>query len=250
MRRSLLDRFPFSVRRRLRDVETRIYDLERSFDKIIASPLYVKGGPGAFNGQEGRRGLFRNLTQTIAFDAVIETGTFFGDTAGYMHEMTRLPVYTCEVNPHFYLVSKKRLEAFPEIRVRLSDSRQFLNSLPREVGSDATVFCYLDAHWYEDLPLCGEIEIIARTWSRFVIMIDDFQVPDDSGYIYDDYGKGKNLTLGTISKQIRLHHLDIYFPSLPSSEETSIKRGCVVLTNGELSRRARDLGSLRPVGVR
>ena len=100
-------------------------------------------------------------------------------------------------------------------------------------------------HWHADLPLPEEVDIIPRQWSRFVIMIDDFQVPDDAGYIYDRYGKGKDLTLETISDPIRMHHLGVYFPSRPSSEEPSIRRGYVVLSNEALSDQLAGIESLR-----
>jgi hypothetical protein len=244
--RRILNRFPFNVRRRLRDVESRLYDLtnlERAFDRIVTSPRYVSGD--GFNDQAGRRRLFADLKQAIRFDAIIETGTYFGDTSGYMHEMTGLPVYTCEVNRHFHAVAQKRLEHFPNIHVVWSDSRRFLASLPQQVTSDRTVFCYLDAHWGDDLPLLGEIDLIARNWQRFVVMIDDFQVPGDAGYIYDLYGKGKDLILQTILPTVQAHHLTVYAPSLPSSQETSILRGCAVLAPPSLAETLAHLASLR-----
>jgi hypothetical protein len=55
------------------------------------------------------------------------------------------------------------------------------------------VFFHLDAHWEGDLPLQEEIEIILGRFPNFLIMIDDFRVPGDSGYGFDDYGRGKML---------------------------------------------------------
>ena len=55
-------------------------------------------------------------------------------------------------------------------------------------------FVYLDAHWAEELPLAEELCIVASAWTRCVVMVDDFQVPGDSGYAYDDYGPGLALT--------------------------------------------------------
>lgn len=56
------------------------------------------------------------------------------------------------------------------------------------------LFAYLDAHWGEDLPLAEKLEIVFSWDSDAIVMIDDFQVPDDPGYAYDDYGPGKALT--------------------------------------------------------
>ena len=82
-----------------------------------------------------------------------------------------------------------------DVTVQLGDSRQFLllHAERPTVNTDA-VFVYLDAHWQEDLPLAEELRIVASVWTRCVVMVDDFQVPGDSGYAYDDYGPGLALT--------------------------------------------------------
>ena len=54
---------------------------------------------------------------------------------------------------------------------------------------------YLDAHWHEYLPLRDELEIALGQFANAVVLIDDFQVPDDPGYGFDDYGPGKTLNL-------------------------------------------------------
>jgi hypothetical protein len=87
----------------------------------------------------------------------------------------------------------------------------------------------LDAHWYADLPLEGELDIIAKDWEHFVIMIDDFQVPGDEGYGFDSYGENQALTLARFAEVFRRQRLTPFFPNLYSGEETGIKRGCVVL---------------------
>ena len=68
-------------------------------------------------------------------------------------------------------------------------------------------------------------------------MIDDFCVPDDSGYEFDDYGEGKILNLSYLSRVIEAHNLSVYFPAKPSNFETGAKRGCVVLISKSLSAR-------------
>ena len=59
--------------------------------------------------------------------------------------------------------------------------------------ADAALFFYLDAHWNEDLPLAEELDTIFCRSSNPVVMIEDFQVPDDPDYGYDDYGPRKSL---------------------------------------------------------
>ena len=111
------------------------------------------------------------------------------------------------------------------------------------------LFIYLDAHWYEDLPLEEEIEIICSSFKDYVIMVDDFEVPGDRGYGYDDYGKSKSLTLKQFSRVFKRHDLVALFPSVPSSEESGYKRGCVVLVKGRaMIEKAAGLGSLTLAG--
>jgi hypothetical protein len=60
-------------------------------------------------------------------------------------------------------------------------------------------------------------------------MIDDFQVPHDPGYPYDNYGPNKALTLDHTKPASEMFGLDLFFPSVPSHAETGARRGCVVM---------------------
>ena len=182
------------------------------------------------NGQMHRKRIFCDLVTACAFDAIVETGTFKGDSAAYMAQTANLPVYTSEVNPRFSLLARVRLRSVPKVNFFLGDSRNFLQRLPAVLGDRSKrLFFYLDAHWYADLPLGGELDVIAKDWEQFVIMIDDFQVPGDEGYGYDSYGENQALTFGRFANVFRQHCLIPFFPTLPSREQTGIKRGCVVL---------------------
>jgi prepilin-type processing-associated H-X9-DG protein len=64
-----------------------------------------------------------------------------------------------------------------------------------------TTFLYLDGHWYADLPLQEEIDLIAANWNGFCILIDDFRAPGDEGYGYDFYSFG-SLELDLIQNSI------------------------------------------------
>jgi len=182
------------------------------------------------NGQRHRKQIFRDLVSACAFDAIVETGTFKGDSTAYMAQTANLPVYTSEVNSRFSLLARIRLRSFSTVRFFQGDSREFLQRLPA-ILKDRTkrLFFYLDAHWYADLPLEGELGIISKDWQNFVIMIDDFQVPGDAGYGYDSYGENQTLTVDRFSSVFGKHRLVPFFPSLPSGKETGIRRGCVVL---------------------
>jgi hypothetical protein len=95
-----------------------------------------------------------------------------------------------------------------------------------------TPFIYLDAHWEEDLPLREELEIIREAWDRAIVMIDDFAVPGDPGYGYDDYGSGKALEQDYLPP---MPGWSLCYPAVPSAEETGERRGCSVLLSPALA---------------
>jgi hypothetical protein len=100
---------------------------------------------------------------------------------------------------------------------------------------------YLDAHCGEDLPLSEEVAKIFSSCPEAVVMIDDFQVPDDNRYGYDDYGVGKALTREYIRPLVSQFQLAEFYPSTPSAGESGLRRGCIVIARNrglvdELSR--------------
>lgn len=235
-----------NLRRRLEHLETSVRHLDMALDALVRSPRYVAGDDVGFNGQLCRKRTFCDMASEIPFDRMLETGTWLGNTTAYLAQTARKPVVSCEVNPRFHALAKMRLADIPGIQLELKDSRQFLEQQSRSGMTDKCTFFYLDAHWYEDLPLVEEIDLVAGCWSRFVVMIDDFQVPDDAGYGYDEYEHGGALTLELVRPVLAKHQLSIWFPRAPSSQETGGRRGSVTLAPpGELTQKLSNVASLR-----
>jgi hypothetical protein len=206
--------------------------LYATIDAITSLPRYAPGDDVGFNGQSFRKKIFQEIVAAVPFVAIVETGTWYGGTTGYMASTARLPVFSCELNPRFHAIARQVLVDFPGITLRLSDSRRFLSDLANEpVLAGSPLFIYLDAHWYADLPLKEEVTLIMNNWRHFVIMVDDFQVPGDEGYGYDAYGEGKALTMEYLAEPMQTGRLRAYFPSAPSSEETGHRRGSVILAS-------------------
>jgi predicted O-methyltransferase YrrM len=205
------------------------------------------GGP--FNGQHARRDLFLDLIERIKPIAIIETGTFRGITTGFMAERFSGAIYTVESNGRYYHQSKTRLKRFSHVHVFHEDSRNFLSTLSQRRPLFSPAFFYLDAHWLEDLPIFEEIEIIIHHWTDFVLMIDDFQVPLDSGYGFDDYGWGKRLSLESLAA-LRNRDLTFHFPVIGSSEETGAKRGTIVISGASTAPRVGASPLLRSANCR
>ena len=97
----------------------------------------------------------------------------------------------------------------------------------------------------DDPPLPEEIDLILGHWSRPVVMVDDFQVPDDSGYGHIVDSRGRPFSLGYVDPGGRLG-LSAFYPASPSSEETAQKQGWAILAidHGTLER-LREISALR-----
>ena len=202
-------------------------------------------GWGPFNGQTARQALFVVIIANTRPHAIVETGTFLGTTTELMCQ-TGLPVFTIESHPRNYGFARTRFWRRRNVNLLHGDSRAGLRRLfdgALDSLSGVTVFFYLDAHWNDDLPLADEIDIIFSRCPLAVVMIDDFEVPCDAGYGYDDYGPGKALVFDYVRLAISAHQLQAFYPSTPSvadypstpmaSEGLAtpgrLRRGCIVL---------------------
>jgi hypothetical protein len=205
-------------------------------------------GWGPFNGQSARQALFVDIIMKMRPVAIVETGTFLGATTELMHQ-TGLPVFTIESHPRNYGFARARFWRSRNVTLLYQDSRAGLHKLfdgPLHPLSGLAIFFYLDAHWNEDLPLADEIDIVFSRCARALVMIDDFEVPSDAGYGFDDYGPGKALILDYIQSVISAHQLRVFYPSTrsvadyPSTPMAAeglaalgrLRRGCVVLAKG------------------
>jgi hypothetical protein len=189
---------------------------------------------GAFNGQIARQALFRDIIDSCQPCAIVETGTYLGTTTEFLAD-TGLPVYSIESDRRNYGFARARLWGRRNVSLFRGDSRKTLHKLidgPLHVfASSNSLFFYLDAHWNDDLPLAGELELVFSRCSAAVVMIDDFQVSFDAGYAYDDYGAGKALIPQYIAPFVSSYGLRAFYPSTPSATESGLRRGCIVLAN-------------------
>ena len=205
---------------------------------------------GPFNGQCSRQDLFRSLVEKFAPVAIVETGTFLGTTTAFLAE-TELPIYSVESDPHNYGFAKARFWRRRNIHLLRGDSRNALQKMfdgPLRWARNRSIFVYLDAHWGTDLPLAEELCIVFGVCTNAIVMVDDFQVPFDTGYGHDDYGPGRVLTAELIDPIVAAHSLQVFYPSTPSAEETGARRGCVVIASTSVA--LASLPLLRRIGNR
>jgi hypothetical protein len=214
-----------------------------SINYVISPELGIGWGP--FNGQSARQALFIDIVMRLRPQAIVETGTACGATTELMSQ-TGLPIFTIEAHPQRFGFARARFWGKRNVKVLYGDSRTVLRKLlggPSSSLSSGTLLFYLDAHGSEDLPLADEIEIIFDACPAAVVMVDDFEVPSDPGYGYDDYGAGRALTSEYIKPLLLAHRLQAYYPSTPSYADYPstpmaavglrapgmLRRGCVIV---------------------
>jgi predicted O-methyltransferase YrrM len=219
-----LTRLKGALRRVLGDTATGVLD-------YLMRPERGEAFGGPFNGQRARVALFESIVAKCSPVIIVETGTYLGTTTEYL-AATQLPIYSVEHDRRAYAFAKTRLWRRRNVHLKQGDSREALRAWfdgPLHSHSGGPMLIYLDAHWGSDLPLSEELVVIFDHCSNAIVMIDDFRVPFDNGYGYDDYGDGKALVPAYIEPTIRSFHLRAFYPSTPSAEETGARRGCVVL---------------------
>ncbi len=215
---------------RVEYLEKRLREMESIVDVLVTEAVFQPGPAAGMNGQHIRKQIVELICQEFRPERAVETGTFFGSTTGYLATTLKVPVISCELRERYHHVAKRLLRQLAEVELRRQDSRSFLCDLaldPAKTGQ-RTLF-YLDAHWYEDLPLCDELDTIASHWPEFAVIIDDFQVPQEPDYGYDDYGNGRRLDLALIDTCLRKHSLQAFFPRGPAQDETGQRRGCCIV---------------------
>lgn len=196
---------------------------------------------GPFNGQVIRQGIFLALNARLGFDSVFETGSYRGETTAFLAQQVACPVHSCELMIFICELCRLRLDALRrsgtqrarEVTLDNLDSREFLRQRlagppPGSSAGGGPVFFYLDAHGASELPVAAECAIILERRPRSVIMIDDFDVPDDPGFHPAGARPGDFVGLGDLAGVIERFDAG-FFPS-NSAGETGMRRGCLILT--------------------
>jgi hypothetical protein len=231
---------------RMKDLRKRVRKLKGLAD--YASRDHRKFYPWGFamNGQTSRLEAVRQIIYASGITRIVETGTFRGTTTEWFAQFG-LPVETVEADERFFSFSKARLSKFRNVELYLDSSVSFLADRVKNANISDRVLFYLDAHWENNLPLRDELQIIFANHVNAVILIDDFNVLDDVGYNYDNYGPDRALTLDYIARSNLPAHYAFY-PATPSNQETGMKSGWIVLTpNPDIAERLRTIALLRSV---
>lgn len=205
--------------------------LAARIEYLTGRRVYFYPWGSAMNGQTARLEICRRCLTGMPIDAVMETGTYRGVTTEWFASFGH-PVYSIEIDPKLHYFSKQRLANMRNVNLYLGDSKAVISEKLRNALNGKNVFAYLDAHWRDYLPLREEISDICSLATNFTILIDDFMVPSDVGYEYDDYGSNGACTLEFIKPSLT-PEMAIYFPTTPAAHETGRKRGYVIIGCGK-----------------
>ena len=207
---------PGKVKRVIREIYKRI----RRYDTSAFAE------PGTLNNQQEREKAVRVILHELQPSAIIETGTYLGAGAKFFLSNTQhCPIFSCEIDARFFSFCTERFRNESRLLLFHGKSVDFLKWIDgNQIHPDANIVCYLDAHWGKDLPLRDEMNVILARWLNALIVIDNFAVPHDKGYRYDNYGKHNVLNadyLHKISDQLL-----IFYPKVVSGKETGARSGC------------------------
>jgi predicted O-methyltransferase YrrM len=234
--------------RRFLDFVARVvpYQMSARLDHFSNHKKFHQPFKGPMNGQTARLEIVRELIESFGVERIVETGTFRGSTTEWFSTFG-IPVVTMEVIPRFAEFARIRLKKARNVRVLTTNSVDGLAQLIAEGGDlDVPTLFYLDAHWYDYLPLRREYELIVANFARPIIVIDDFQVPDDPGYEFAAYESG-SLTLDYLIEPGDLLEASVFFPRTKARWETGAKSGYVVVTtDAAIAAAMRAMPLLRP----
>lgn len=97
-------------------------------DNPLSLPADAKTRPFiGFNQQFLRATVVLAVARALHSDPFFETGTNTGSTSSLDACQSRLPIYTCELNPRSYIIARRRLMPFGKPVTAINgDSREFL----------------------------------------------------------------------------------------------------------------------------
>jgi hypothetical protein len=167
----------------------------------------------------------------------VETGANVGSSLCYLAgNFPRLQCYSCEPDAEAFQFARQKAGALANVRLYHEASPQFFHTVagqqPGFCGRD-TVF-WLDSHGYGfRWPLREEIEFITGHFDSAHIFIDDFKVPGQPQFLFDEYD-GQICGLELIADRLA-KNLDYRFTFPCYQDKTSTHhplKGWVLITYG------------------
>lgn len=227
----LRSRILLSLRYRLPNFEFGVGFSEMLLDHIPPAVYFDKWMIQPFNGQAVRWSTISAISRSFAPTVAIETGTFLGSSTPYISTLVTGKTYSIEINQETLQKTTRRFrENHPsrDIDLILGDSAEEIRKVLASLDPAFTrVIAYLDAHWLDAIPTTDELLALVEWGGAWIAVIDDFKVPHDSGYGYDQYG---DTVIGPKIVPAK-SGISVYVPSISSNRESGVKRGTGYLFN-------------------
>lgn len=186
------------------------------------------------NGQRNRLRTAYLLGEIIQPEVAIESGSYLGTTTQYLTAIAATKTYSIEINPRFSGVAKNRLKldvAAGRVTIIDGNSAEKLPLILKELDPKETrILAYLDAHWLEYIPLHAELEALITWGGDFAAIIDDFYIPTDEGYGFDQYENHRV----DISHVPSNSGVSVWIPSEGSATESGACRGTAYVFSASL----------------
>jgi hypothetical protein len=133
----------------------------------------------AFNHDPAVAGEVTRLIELFGVDHVVETGSWTGPTAVWFAKtFPNIRVDTVEIKEEFQAQAKAALAPYQNACSHLGSSHEKLGDMLDLGDGNGAKLAYLDAHWWDYLPLNDELHIIAKhAADNCIVVIDDFKVP-------------------------------------------------------------------------
>jgi hypothetical protein len=142
---------------------------------------YEKLNRTGFEGDEFIAKRIEELCKKHSIDLILETGSRYGWTAKRLAAFAE--THSCEMNATNYQIAKQN--ALDVMFYHMS-SPKFLETM-LALNKSRNILIYLDAHGPHTTPLLEELDEIAASGVKPVIVIHDFKVPDEPKLGYDTY---------------------------------------------------------------
>lgn len=163
-------------------------------------------------------------------EVFIETGSYMGKTIFFVGKnFPNIKCYSCELNRSYFEIANEQVQDLVNVNLMFKPSPHALYDICKyeeNVFNKTTLF-WLDAHW-GSTPLFDELVYITTNFNNFIIIIDDFTIPNDKGFHSDGYN------LESIKKYINNYNdLNIFIPKYSSNDECCKNNpvGYIILTN-------------------
>ena len=133
----------------------------------------TNGHPVPWHNDPNGEALVLDIMEKLKPARFVETGSHMGWTDMWMAQRyPDLPILTVEVDQEYARTAAANLAPYPHVTAIQGNSPDILRLLREQFNSELTFF-FLDAHFWDIVPLREELKVVTSL-DRHVTIIDDF----------------------------------------------------------------------------